>query len=243
MKQKPKHKKIVRSSATPRKKVAVFDIDGTIFRSSLLIELVDALIMEGIFPRKTGDVYAKEYAKWIDRKGSYEDYIGGVVRAYRNYIKGVPLSDVLRISNAMMRFHKNRVYRFTRDLLLKLKKTHYCVAISHSPYTVVSSFAAKIGFDKVYAYFYEIDSKERFTGNVIEEDFMRDKKRVLLRAIGTEGLTLKGSIGVGDTDSDIPFLKMVEHPIAFNPNEKLYRIAKHLGWDITVERKDVIYKV
>ena len=29
------------------KKVAIFDIDGTVFRSSLLIELTDALIQEG----------------------------------------------------------------------------------------------------------------------------------------------------------------------------------------------------
>jgi len=34
------------------KKVAIFDIDGTIFRSSLLIELTDALIQEDIFPSK-----------------------------------------------------------------------------------------------------------------------------------------------------------------------------------------------
>jgi len=35
---------------------------------------------------------------------------------------------------------------------------------------------------------------------------------------------------------------MVDKPIAFNPNSKLYRYAKRAGWKIVVERKDVIYK-
>ena len=34
------------------KPLACFDIDGTIFRSSLLIELVEQLIKEGVFPRE-----------------------------------------------------------------------------------------------------------------------------------------------------------------------------------------------
>lgn len=32
-----------------KRKVAVFDIDGTIFRSSLLIELVEVMVQHGLF--------------------------------------------------------------------------------------------------------------------------------------------------------------------------------------------------
>ena len=35
-----------------KKKVAVFDVDGTLFRSSLLIEIVETLIAAGVFPQK-----------------------------------------------------------------------------------------------------------------------------------------------------------------------------------------------
>lgn len=70
-----------------------------------------------------------------------------------------------------------------------------------------------------------------------------DKAVILKRAVGKEGLALKGSVGVGDTESDIPFLKMVERPICFNPNKKLYRYAKRKGWPIVVERKDMIYNL
>lgn len=39
------------------KKVAFFDIDGTVFRSSLLIEIVEKLISEGVFPVESADEY------------------------------------------------------------------------------------------------------------------------------------------------------------------------------------------
>ena len=83
----------------------------------------------------------------------------------------------------------------------------------------------------------------RFTGRVLYEDIIANKGKVLRRAVAKEGLTLAGSVGVGDTESDIAFLKMVERPFAFNPSMKLYRHAKKRGWEVVVERKDVIYRL
>jgi len=70
-----------------------------------------------------------------------------------------------------------------------------------------------------------------------------DKAKVLERAVQKEGLTLEGSIGVGDTEGDITMLSKVEQPICFNPNQLLYNEAKKQGWKIVVERKDVIYEI
>ncbi|MFY9457793.1 MAG: HAD-IB family hydrolase [Candidatus Spechtbacterales bacterium] len=226
-----------------KQKLAVFDIDGTIFRSSLLIELVERMIEEGLFPQKMRVIYGEEYQRWLDRRGSYDDYIKKVVGAYISNIKGVRLSDAMDIAERLMIFHKNRVYRYTRDLVSKLKKTHFLLAISHSPYHIVEPFCREWGFQKVYAMIYEIDENEIFTGRVMHEDFMKQKDKVLKRAVEKENLTLKGSVGVGDSESDIPMLKMVSRPIAFNPNRNLYQAAKRNRWEIVVERKDMIYKL
>jgi phosphoserine phosphatase len=76
---------------------------------------------------------------------------------------------------------------------------------------------------------------------VLYLELISDKAEILKRAVEKEKLTLKGSVGVGDTESDVAFLKMVERPICFNPNQKLYQYAKRAGWEIVVERKDVVY--
>ncbi len=99
-----------------KKKVAIFDIDGTIFRSSLLIEVTEDLIQEGIFPKSAGNIYAKSYQNWLNRKDSYPKYIGDVVKAFEKNIKGISRKDFLRVSKNVVTFHKKRVYRFTHGI-------------------------------------------------------------------------------------------------------------------------------
>ncbi|MDE2001508.1 MAG: HAD family phosphatase [Patescibacteria group bacterium] len=227
-----------------KKKVAIFDIDGTIFRSSLLIELTDALIQEGIFSQRVGKEYARSYKNWLDRKDVYDKYVRGVVVAFEGHIKGVKEKDFLRVAETVAAFHRNRMYRYTREMVKDLKKKGYfLLAISHSPEVMVNAFCRKLGFDKVYGRIYEVDSRGRLTGRTIEEEVISDKSKMLKHAIRKRNLTLKGSLGVGDSESDIRFLRMVEKPICFNPNSKLYAHAKRAGWKIVVERKDVIYTI
>lgn len=234
---------MAKTKKQPKKQFAVFDIDGTIFRSSLLIEMVDGLIAAGIFPKKAEKEYKKEYYKWLDREGSYDDYLRRVIEIELKYIKGKQKADIEKVIKQVVSFYKNRVYRFTRDLLKQLKPKYYLLAISGSPFQAVREFGEYFGFDKVYGRLLEIDEKKGvFTGGVLHEEIISDKKKILKRAVEKENLTLRGSIGVGDTEADVSFLEMVSRPIVFNPNAKLFKIAKKRGWEIVVERKDMVYK-
>lgn len=225
------------------KKVAVFDIDGTIFRSSLLIELVETLIVEGVLPDKVKDSYQKQLNAWLDRRGSYEAYINAIVDAWYGGIAGVPLSTIEEIAAKVIDIHRDRVYRYTRDLVGELKKEgYYLLAISRSPKTIGDRFAANLGFDKVYGDLLEIDNHGCLTGRVIGDE-IADKAKILKRAVEKGGLTLDDSVGVGDTEGDVPMLELVSRPICFNPNSQLYDHAKKSGWEVIVERKDVIYKL
>lgn len=227
-----------------QKKVAIFDVDGTIFRSSLAIELVEALIDRGIFPQDAKRGYEREYRLWFEREASYEEYIDAVVRTFMKHIKGVHYGDFSDISKEVVHKEQKRVYRYTRDLITELKDNgFFLLAISQSPKTAVERFCKRLGFDKVYGRVYEIGPSDRFTGVIVDEHLIANKANIVHRAVDKEGLTLKGSVGVGDTEGDISFLELVEQPICFNPNENLYRHARRLGWDVVVERKDVIYHI
>ena len=227
-----------------RKKVAIFDIDGTIFRSSLLIELVKALIDRKIFPDNTSLEYGREYLAWLDRKGSYTDYITAVVNVFVKYIKGVKEDDLTSAAALVVTQQENHVYKYTRDLVKKLKDAdYYLLAISHSPKLIVDGFAKSLGFDKVYGIMYEVNDSKKFTGKILDEELILSKDKILDRAVEKENLTLKDSVGVGDTSTDIIFLEKVTTPICFNPSSGLYKHAKDNAWKVVVERKDVIYEL
>lgn len=227
-----------------KRPVAVFDIDGTLFRSSLLIELVDRLILRGVFPEEARTEYERAQEEWLDRKSDYEPYIGKVVSTFAKHLKGIPYGDVADAAGEVIEEMKHRTYRYTRDLISDLKKRgYYLLAISHSPKFIVDGFAYEHGFDKSYGTFYSTGASGRFTGEMEDEHLIKNKSTILTRAIEKENLTLKGSVGVGDTESDVSMLTLVEEPIAFNPNRALYRHATQRLWKIVVERKDVIYEI
>ncbi len=218
--------------------LAVFDIDGTIFRSSLLIEITDALIAEGVFPPEVEKIYAREFTAWRNREASYDHYISKVIEAFKQHLNGVPVGRLDDAADIVIGNMGRETYRYTRDLVKSLQKTHFLIAISKSPQAMVRKFAAHWGFDDYDASIYE-HKDGIYTGVCTTDD--RHKDAVLQDLVAKHSLSLVGSIGVGDSEGDIPLLSLVEHPIAFNPNSRLFTEAIKKDWQVVVERKDVIY--
>ncbi len=226
------------------RKVAIFDIDGTIFRSSFLIELVEELIEKKFFALEVRERYQKEYERWQGRQGDYESYIAAVVGAFRENIQGVHYGEFMDCTETVLERSRNKVYAYSRDLIAELKKKdYYLLAISQSPKAAIEGFAKSWGFDKSYGRIYELGPSDRFTGAVVDEHIIENKSNIVRRAVVKENLTLDDSFAVGDTEGDIPMLELVTNPICFNPNARLYRHAKMNGWKVVVERKDVIYEL
>lgn len=234
-----------------KKKLAIFDIDGTIFRSSLLIELFYALVNKGIFPARAKDDVEPSYTAWLNRKGTYNDYLLNLVRVHYACQKGCLKKDIDPVIRTLIGWQKDRVYRYTRHLIATLKrKGYFLIAISNSQDYMVSKFAKALGFDAAIGRVLEVKNG-RYTGRVMSEDaFIRidehiDKVRILQNFLQKNKIAadMKRSIAIGDSEGDIPLLNMVGQPIAFNPSSALARLARRKGWKTVVERKDVIYDI
>jgi HAD superfamily hydrolase (TIGR01490 family) len=224
-------------------RLAVFDIDGTIFRSSLVIVLINALVKAKIFPKVAKQEIAKEYLAWQNRQGTYEAYIDRVVKIYLKHITGQPFNKVKKVAENVIKYQKDRTYRYTRDLIKKLKKQNYLLAaISGSPSYIVEAYAKTIGFDVFFGTELEI-SQGKFTGKIKNVDSAYKKAKIVKNLAKKYQINLKNSIAIGDTDGDIAMLSLVGHPIAFNPNFELAKVAKKKKFTVIVERKDVIYSI
>jgi HAD superfamily phosphoserine phosphatase-like hydrolase len=227
-----------------QQKIAIFDIDGTIFRKNLQFELINELSWMDIFPRKVRDQIVKLYTNWLEHKGSYEQYRQGLVDLYEKYIQGCKLCDVQRASKMVVSFHQDRTYVFAEKIIRKLRQENYhLIAISGSPIEIVREYdKLHLHFDAVFGSVYGLDNEDVYTGETHYEP-VKNKGNLLKQYVFEHNLTLAGSYGMGDTESDASFLELVENPIAFNPNEDLKAIAEKKGWRIVVEKKDVIYDI
>lgn len=227
---------------TKQRPVAIFDIDGTIFRNSLLIELHWKMVKAGIVPRSAIEKLDRRYWRWVERRGHYDDYLMEVVHSFEEFVDGVPTKTIQGLARQVVRVQSSIVYRYTRALIEKLRKTHLLVAISGSPQIVVGEFARAWKFDYYIGTQYRIRDgkffgKQRFV-------VAHDKATALDLLQQQHGFKLgAGSVGVGDTESDLPIFKRVAMPICFNPTSGLYRVAAKKGWLSIIERKDAIYEL
>lgn len=234
-----------------KRKLGIFDIDGTVFRSSLLIEVFNALVHDGVFPKRASEQVERHYLRWLNRKGHYDDYLMALVRVYYRELKGTRVDEVERVIRKVVSWHQDRVYRYTRDLIGDLKKKDYLLlAISNSPDATVRLFSKAAGLDDGLGRNLEVSSGCYtgwclYGGDRFPVDMKLDKPDMLRRYLSDNDIVadLRNSIAVGDSEGDLDILSIVGKPIAFNPSYELARIAKRKKWKTVVERKDVMYHI
>ena len=225
------------------KPLAVFDVDGTLFRRGLLPELTRRLVDEGLFSERVREELSEDYYAWLERRGSYENYDNLVVALFQRELKGTTPKELRRCARAEVEAHGRRLHLYTRELTQRLREAGYfLLAISGSPEEVLEIFLKPLGFDRAFGTVLAVDKEDRYTGERLSNPF-EDKQRVLEEFLKETGMNLEGSVGVGDTLSDVGFLERVERPIAFNPNLALFEEALQRCWPLVVERKDVIYNL
>lgn len=226
-----------------KKSIAVFDIDGTIFRSSLLIEFNKGLVDAKIIPKHAVKKLLPDYFAWRNRVGSYDKYLTAVIEMHASEIKNKKVDDCRRVAKQVFDKHKDRVYRFTRAELQRLQKTHFTVAISGSPQEMVSQFAKYYKFDAYHSTVYEVTLSGVYTGQIADRRPIGMKAQLVQNIVEDHNLTLKNSWGFGDTENDIGVLSLVDNAVAINPSSGLFVAAKNKGWQVVVERKDLVYEM
>jgi len=225
------------------KPFAVFDIDGTIFRSGLYREVIYELLIANKLPAGIAEKFEPLEISWKARQSdtAFRDYSKAMTRAVDNILPQIRITDFESASARVFERLSDHVYVYTRGLVEDLKQKGYIlIAISGSQEELVKPFAEKYGFDIWIGQHYE-RGDEFYTGKIVKT---HEGKDVILKQIMAEhNLNFVDSIAVGDTGGDIGMLSLVDNPIAFNPDKELFKTSRDNGWKIVVERKNVIYEL
>lgn len=228
------------------KKFAVFDIDGTLFRWQLFHEIVLELVESGHLPQQVKHDIEEKLQEWRGRKhsGSFRDYEMALVNAFLPHIPTIKVASLEEAADTVIKRCSTHVYMYTRSLISSLKQEGYTIiAISGSQDEIVQRFAKLWDFDLAIGQVFETKNGY-YTGDIPGGKLLVEQKDTALKKLVEEhALSWKGSIAVGDSLSDAAMLKLVEQPIAFNPNDLLFEIAKENGWKVVIERKNMIYEL
>ena len=229
---------------TKQRPYAVFDIDGTLIRWQLFHALVSVLAKRGLIDIEEFNAVLATKMNWKNRSSanSFEVYEQALIDLLDNSLKNISYQLYLEACNDVVKRYQEQVYTYTRDLLLYLKQQHYLIfAISGSPEELVKQVASYYKFDD-YGATKNAVKKGRFTGDKTLATG-NNKLTILKQLIEKHNATNNGSIGIGDSIGDIPLLKFVERPIAFNPASELFAKASKESWEVVIERKNMVYKL
>ncbi len=223
------------------KKFAVFDIDGTIFRWQLYHEMFDELYRRGHLSERAVKPIFEARNAWRDRKASFGDYELALVNTMETEIIGLPESALIDAADTIITAQGDRIYHYTTELLRSLRAQGYTIlAISGSQQQVVDKFAALYDISIVHG------RQHTVVDGIITDKgptVYGYKAAILKKLVDEHDLDWDDSYAIGDTSSDADMLELVTHPIAFNPDKKLYERARKEGWKIVVERKNIIYEL
>ena len=232
-----------------KKIAAFFDIDGTIFRDSLMVahfmKLQDFQIIDDSKWHTQVHLSREAYKK---RRLDYDTYLESISSAYEESLKGISYSDVMFAARHVIQTRADEVYKFTRSRIEQhRKKGHMVIFISGSPDFLVRQMA-KVWKADVYRGSTYVFSRGIFTGKIIPMWDSVSKQNAINELVNIYDIDMKHSYAYGDTNGDISMMMSVGHPYAINPAKELIENIRNDEMlrkkvQIIVERKDVIYKV
>lgn len=229
---------------------AFLDIDGTLYRNSLMIEHFKKLLKyEVVDPALWHNHVKHTYYDWEKRRGNFDDYLLELAQIYIDSIKGLNKSHMEFINDQVIDLKGDKVYRYTRARIAWHKSQgHKVFFISGSPAYLVQRMAEKYEVTNYRGTQYLLDENNNFTGEIIQMWDSESKHKAIMEFVRKYNLDLSKSYSYGDTNGDYSMLKMLGHPIAINPSKELLENIKKdeellEKIQIIVERKDVIYKL
>jgi HAD superfamily hydrolase (TIGR01490 family) len=229
---------------------AFFDIDGTLFRESLMIEHFKKLLRYEVLDEALWHSNIKKnYENWQKRRGNYDDYMLELASIYMSSMQGLDRAKMEFITNQVVDLKGDRVYMFTRNRIAWHKdQGHTVIFISGSPDYLVRKMAQRYGITDCMGTRYLVDENDRFTGEVEQMWDANSKRGAIDHFVQKYTIDLDASYAYGDTMGDLSMLELVGNPVAINPTREL---LTHLAGDetlcekvqVAVERKDVVYLV
>jgi HAD superfamily hydrolase (TIGR01490 family) len=223
---------VSRRPGTPRT-AAFFDLDNTIIRGASAFHLAVGLRSRGFFSLWDLVTFGWHQARYL-AFGEDLDAIATVRSRALSIVKGHSVAEMAAIGEEIWdQVLSLRIFPGTHALLRDhLDAGHEVWIITASPLEVGELIARRLGVTGALGTVAEhVDGY--YTGALVG-DMMHGatKARAITALAASRGLDLAASYAYGDSAHDVAILSSVGHPVAINPDRRLRRHARTVGWPI-----------
>jgi HAD superfamily hydrolase (TIGR01490 family) len=214
------------------KGAAFFDLDRTLIAGSSSFQFGRAAYKAGLISRR--DIARDTYENIKFRlNGSTDKMTDAVRERVGKMLEGAKVRDLQRLSGTVLAGVLPRLY----PEMLEVAYAHQdegrpifiCTAAAQE---MAELMAIVLTFDGAVGSVAEVIDGV-YTGREGGPFNYREGKAQAIRELAErEDIDLSKSYAYSDSESDLPMLRLVGHPVAVNPDKTLARVAREEGWEI-----------
>jgi HAD superfamily hydrolase (TIGR01490 family) len=211
---------------------AFFDLDRTLMAGSSAFQFGRAAYKAGLVSRRRLAADALENLRFSMR-GSTDRGTDALRERIAQLLEGVRVRDMQRLAPDVLAGVLPRLYPRMLDIAYEHQDAgrpiFICTAASQE---MAELIAIVLTFDGAVGSVSEVVDGH-YTGRAGGPFTYREGKAQAIRELAErEGIDLAASWGYSDSESDLPMLRAVGHPVAVNPDAALARVARQEGWEI-----------
>jgi HAD superfamily hydrolase (TIGR01490 family) len=211
---------------------AFFDLDKTLIEGSSAIHFGRAAYRAGMMSRRqlVRDLWANVRFRM---QGSTDEGTEELKRRVLDSIAGRRVEELARLSPDVLAGVLPRLYP---EMLAEAwghqdagRPVYIVTAASQE---LAEMLAHVVGFDGGIGFRSEVRDGH-YTGRAAGPFTYRSGKAEAVRQIAErDGIDLSESYAYSDSESDLPMLRLVGHPVAVNPDDELRTVARDEGWRV-----------
>jgi HAD superfamily hydrolase (TIGR01490 family) len=214
------------------KAAAFFDLDKTLIEGSSAIHFGRAAYHRGLVNRRqlAKDLWAN--AKFRLR-GSTDEETDHLRQRVLDAVAGHRVVDLARLGPEVLAGILPRAYPQMLDVAWAHQDAGRPIYIVTAASQEIADLLARVlVFDGGIGMRSEIRDGY-YTGKPDGPFTYREGKAQAIREIAArDGIDLSESFAYSDSESDLPMLRAVGHPVAVNPDQELLRVSREEGWQV-----------
>lgn len=212
---------------------AFFDLDNTIIRGASAFHLAVGLRARGFFGTADLVRFAFHQARYL-AFGENLQQIQTVRSRALSIVAGHSVAEIAAIGEEVWdEVLSLRIFAGTQALLAEhIEAGHEVWIITASPVEIGRLIGRRLGATGALGTVAEhVDGF--YTGRLIGDMLHGTAKaRAVTELAAAEGIDLDSSYAYGDSTHDVPILSAVGHPVAINPDRRLRKHARAVGWPV-----------
>jgi HAD superfamily hydrolase (TIGR01490 family) len=211
---------------------AFFDLDKTLIEGSSAIDFARASYKRGLMGRRQ-----LVFDLWANMKfrldGSTDQSTDALRDRVLGAIAGTRVVDLMRLGPDVFSTLLPRLYpEVLAEAWSHQDAGRPIYIVTAASQEMAAALADVLGFDGGIGTKSEIKDGV-YTGKPDGPLVYRDGKPIAMREVAErEGIDLSESYAYSDSESDLPMLRAVGHPVVVNPDAELERVAREEGWRI-----------